>query len=122
MPRPEDQTVQVPGAPQPDTAAADQAPTADASASESPELAALRAQLAAKDAEIAALQAAAPKVTDGVVYEPVTRHGAQALAESEFRSLTTSQVHEKLKAGEITLGGKPSVLCADGYYCDPSYR
>ena len=122
MPRDADQAVQVPGAPQPD-AAADQ-PQADGQAQLS-ELDLLRLQLAAKDAEIADLSAkaaAAPTIVDSVVYEPKTRHGAVALAESAFAAMTTSEVHAKVKAGEITLAGKPSVLCADGYYCDPSYR
>lgn len=84
----------------------------------------LQAQLAALQAQLAEANAqrVQPKPDEGVVYEPKTPHGAQALAASEFRSMTTTEVHAKVIAGEISLGGKPSVLCADGYYCDPSYR
>lgn len=88
------------------------------------QVATLQLQLAALQAQLAELttQRAQPKSDEGVVYEPKTPHGAQALAASEFRSMTTTEVHAKVIAGEISLGGKPSVLCADGYYCDPSYR
>lgn len=76
---------------------------------------------------IAALQAAQAKPStakagEGIVFEPVTKHAARALATSEFRGMLSSVVAAQLAAGEITLGGRPGVLCADGYFCDPAYR
>lgn len=119
MPRPDDQPVQVPGATT--VEATDQAADALAATDAPDELAELRAQLAAKDAELAALKSVA--APGGETFVPtIAPHGAVAMAESEFRGMTSSQVAAKVKAGEITLGGKPSVLCADGYYCDPAYR
>jgi len=116
MARPENQPVQVPGATQPDTAQVE-----DTAPGQPSELELLRAQLAAKDAEIASLQSVA--VPTGETFAPaIAPHGAKALAESEFRGLTTSQVHAKVKAGEISLAGRHAVLCADGYYCNPAYR
>lgn len=112
MPRDTQRSVSVPGVTQSDAQAGD-------------EVQALRDQLAARDAEIAELSAkvaTAPAIVDSVVYEPKTRHGAVALAESAFKAMTTTEVAAKVAAGEITLNGRPSVLCADGYYCDPSYR
>lgn len=120
MPRDADQPVQVPGAAAEANDAAVQAGIDRADTIE-----ALKAQLAAQAEQIAVLTAkaaAAPTIKDGTVFEPVTRHGAQAMAASEFRALTTDQVHALVLAGKVSLQGKPSVLCADGYYCDPSYR
>lgn len=147
MPRPENVTIQVPGetavepAAEADAVQADQPQAAEQPAqaqagaepdtaapvasTEAEELAKLRAQLVQLEAENEALKTQteeAPKITDSTVFEPVTKHGAQALALSEFASMTCADVHAKLQSGEITLAGKPSVLCADGYYCDPSYR
>ena len=119
MPRPDDLAVEVPGA----AAAAATSSQADGAEPAGDDLvAALRAQLAAKDAEIAALSGGAATPMEGAVMVPVTRHGAQAIAASAFAAMTTAEVHAKVQAGEITLAGKPSVLCSDGYYCDPAYR
>ena len=129
MARPQNQPVQVPGATQPDTAQVegtapgqpDTAQVEGTAPGQPSELELLRAQLAAKDAEIASLQSVA--VPTGETFAPaIAPHGAKALAESEFRGLTTSQVHAKVKAGEISLAGRHAVLCADGYYCNPAYR
>ncbi len=131
MPRDPDQTVSIPGDPTPvtppDTVTVVD-PTVDptvATAGDDSALADLQAQLAALKAENEALQAkvaTAPVVTDSTVFQPVTRHGAQALSSSEFASMTTAEVKAGVAAGTISLGGRPSVLCADGYFCSPSYR
>lgn len=108
-------------APEPDTA--DQAAPQVADADDVTLLRAKLAQLEAENEELKNQPAAiAPKITDSVVFEPVTPHGIQALSASEFKHLTCAQVDAKLRSGEITLGGRPSVLCADGYFCDPAYR
>ena len=87
-------------------------------------VAALQAQLDAANAQIAALTAAnaAPKAGESIVTEPVTPRGRVALAMSEFATMTTAEVHAALEAGKISMRGRPSVLCRDGWYCDPSYR
>ena len=108
MPRPSNQPVAVPGVMSETVEEPDN----------TDDLAALRAELAAARAQIAVLS----KPSESVVTVPITRHGAQKLAESEFAALTTKQVEEMLQAGQISLNGRPSVLCADGYFCDPSYR
>lgn len=91
---------------------------------EAGELAALRAQLEAAQAQIAALQSAkaAPQAGDSIVTQPITPHGRQAMADSEFATWTTARLHAELQAGNVSLRGRPGVLCSDGYYCDPSYR
>ena len=42
------------------------------------------------------------------------------LAASDFASMTTTQLHAKVKAGEVDLGNRQNVLCSDGYYCNPN--
>ena len=83
---------------------------------DSPEIAKLKAQLAAARTENSGLKAAAKVSTlPQVVYEPTTPHGRAARADSKFGHLTVAQLVVEIDAGRAT---EPftSVLCADGYY------
>ena len=109
MPRPNTKDVQMPGATS-DTAF-DQ--TAEDKPAESPadEIARLKAELAAAQAVPASK----------ILFEPVTPHGAEKMAASQFLHLTSAQMDAKVRSGELTMT-EPHVLCADGYYCNPNYR
>ena len=108
MPRPNTKDVQMPGATS-DTAVGPVAYTH----SESPEdeIARLKAELAAAKAVPASK----------ILFEPVTPHGAEKMAASQFLHLTSAQMDAKVRSGELTMT-EPHVLCADGYYCNPNYR
>ena len=123
MGRPTTQRVQTPGAPTPDTAAQDDADTSvleegtAAAPGDSDDVAQLKAQLAAAQAENAGLKAAAEvSKLPQLVYEPETPHGKLARDASEFKHLTVAQLMAEIDAGNAR---EPmnSVLCADGYYC-----
>lgn len=105
------QSVEVPGEPSARTGE-----DVDASASQDAapdDVAALRAQLATKEAENAELKAKA--ALPQVVYEPVTPHGAAAMAASAVSEMTVAQVMAEIDAGRLK---EPitSYLCSNGYY------
>jgi hypothetical protein len=118
MPETNDQSdsdVQLPGGPAP----------AIAEGSESPEMIALRAQNAQLQALVAEQQAALAegrKVVASAVTEPITPHGREKLALSAFSSMTVRQAQKAHAEGSLDFRGQPSVLCSDGYFCDPGYR
>lgn len=69
-------------------------------------IAELEAKLAAQEAE-----SKLPKV----VYEPVTPHGAAALAASDYAGMTVAELMAMIDAGRAK-EPMTSVLCADGWY------
>ena len=81
---------------------------------DSPEVVALKAELAAVKALNARLE------TKGnlgqVTYEPVTPHGAAARAMSAYNHMTVREVEAAIDRGEIR-EPETSYLCADGYFC-----
>lgn len=80
-------------------------------------------QIAQLTAQLQAQGSTEPAAADAAaLIVPVTKHGARALATSEFATMTSAEVAEKLHAGEITLSGRAGVLCSDGYFCDPGER
>jgi hypothetical protein len=79
-------------------------------------------QLAALRAENARLQAQlATPAKPSVLFEPVTKHGAQALAASAFAHLTVEALMAKIDAGEAR-EPTTSVLCANGWYATRAMR
>jgi hypothetical protein len=76
---------------------------------------------AEKDAQIAALKAQLAELTAAsklpqVVTEPVTPHGAIALAQSAFAGMTVAELMAGIDAGKYREPPVTSVLCADGWY------
>jgi hypothetical protein len=80
----------------------------------------LLARIEAVESDNKALRAAAAARTSigpAIVTEPVTVHGAAAIAASKHRHLTSAEFVELIdsgKAKELPFG--QSVLCSDGYY------
>jgi hypothetical protein len=75
-----------------------------------------------KDAEIAALKAQLAALSSKpnlpqVVTEPVTPHGAIALAQSQFSHMTVAQLMAGIDTGQYREPTSNSVLCSDGWYC-----
>ena len=82
---------------------------------DSPEVAALKAQLAEANAKIEAAAEAAK--LPQVVYEPVTPKGKEAIANNpDTVGMTSKALMQKIKDGEVA---RPSnaVLCSDGWVC-----
>lgn len=105
------QPVQVPGAPADTAVEEQQQEQAARPAAVDPrdaEIAALRAQLAAKSAPLVAAEA------DG----PNTR---RYKAESKHRHLTSAELHAQVRAGEVPLT-EHHVLCSDGWYANPAWN
>jgi hypothetical protein len=79
---------------------------------DTPQVAALKAQLKAQAEQLAG----ATKLPQ-VVYEPTTPKGAEAIAASPYyaKGITSKELMRQIDAGEVR---EPlsSVLCADGYY------
>lgn len=51
---------------------------------------------------------------------PTTGAEAPATVAPDFANMTTSEVHAQVMAGTLNLGSSHSVLCSDGYYCNPN--
>lgn len=70
------------------------------------------ARIAALEAKLAELQAPA---LPAVVFEPITKHGAERLALSPTGTLTVAEVMAKIDAGELA-EPQTNYLCCDGFY------
>lgn len=71
---------------------------------------------------VADLTVAEPGVelADNTPREIPTKHGVEALAASPFASMTSAEVQALIDAGQLDLGHRQSVLCSDGYFCNPN--
>lgn len=125
MGRPANLTVQTPGANAPAQSAQPVGIDIEPDSSDDPEeIGQTDDQAAAsadKDAQIAALQAQLAEMQaqaklPQVVYEPITPHGAQALAQSQFAGMTVAQLMAGIDAGKYREPPVTSVLCSDGWY------
>ena len=108
------QPVLMPGAAEQPSGQADEASKAEGGteAGALAEIAALKAKLAAAEAEAASLR----KTEDtSLVFTPVTPHGAQKLAISETAHMTVAEVMAAIQGGSLS-EPQNNYLCKDGYY------
>lgn len=105
-----------------DAAAEDAEQIADLTATDSPEVAALKLKLAATEKRNAELLAdAQSKANSGLVFEGENPHGKERLAASATKNMTVAEVVAAIDAGKLR---EPQVYftCKDGIYCSRANR
>lgn len=78
------------------------------------EIAALKAQLAAKSSVPSA-------AADAIVRPGTGPHIDEAMARSKHKHLTGAELHAQIKAGKADLEDQRMVLCSDGWYVNPKF-